>query len=137
MVWYLTARDVIDLHAIAMTETGYAPRALIRPEGLESAVLRPQAYAAYEGLDLTGPAVHLAIGIAHAHAFEDGNKRTSFMVMEFFLARNALMIDSDDETAGVLLLDVFRAEQGSAARDAATERFIAWLRAHTVPLPTG
>ena len=113
MVWYPAARDVINLHAIAMTETGYAPRVLIRAEGLESAVLRPQAYAAYEGLDLAGQAVHLAIGIAHAHAFEDGNKRASFMVMEFFLARNGLMIDSDDETAGVLLLDVFRAEQGS------------------------
>lgn len=119
-----------------MTQTGYAPRALIRPEGLESAVLRPQTYAAYEGLDLAGQAVHRAIGIAHAHAFEDGSKRTSFMVIEFFLARNGLVIDTDDETAGVLLLDVFRAEQGSADRDAATERFIAWLRAHTVPLST-
>lgn len=136
MVWYPTARDVVGLHAIAMTETGYAPRALIRAEGLESAVLRPQAYAAYEGLDLAGQAVHLAIGIAHAHAFEDGNKRTSFMVMEFFLARNGLMIDSGDDTAGVLLLDVFRAEQGSPDREAATERFTDWLRTHTVSLVT-
>ncbi len=133
MVWYPTARMVVDLHAIVMTETGYTPRALMRPEGLESAVLRPQTHAAYEGLDLAGQGVQLAIGIAHAHAFEDGNKRTAFLAMEFFLARNGLMIDSGDDTAGVLLLDVFRAEHGSLARDKATERFVAWVRTHTVP----
>ena len=58
------------------------------------------------------------------------------MVMEFFLAGNGVMIDSADETAGVLLLDVFRSEQGSVARDAATERFIDWLRTHAVPIAT-
>ncbi len=133
MVWYPTARLIVDLHGIAMTETGYVPRALMRPDGLESAVLRPQTHAVYEGLDLAGRAVQLATGIAHAHAFEDGNKRTAFLAMEFSLTRNGLMIDSGDETAGVLLLAVFRAEHGSPARDTATERFVGWVREHTVP----
>ena len=109
----------------------------MRREGLESAVLRLQTYAACKRLDLSGQAIHLAIGIAHAHAhaFEDGNKRTAFLAMEFFLARNGLVIDSADETAGVLLLDILRAERGSPARDTATERFVAWVRTHTVSFP--
>jgi death-on-curing family protein len=54
-------------------------------EKLEAAVARPEQYLHYERPDRALLASVLAHGIANAHAFEDGNKRTAFLSMTVFL----------------------------------------------------
>src|SRR5919204_6511794 len=76
---YLTVMDAIGLHARMMMAMGTAP-ATLRDEGaLESALMRPQMAAHYESADLATQAALLIIGIALAHPFVDGNKRTAFL----------------------------------------------------------
>jgi len=73
---YLTVLDVIAMHDELIERTGGAVG--LRDEGaLDSAIMRPQMAAYYEEADLVTQAVLLMSGIALAHAFVDGNKRTA------------------------------------------------------------
>jgi death on curing protein len=126
MVKYLTVLDVIAIHQEIMSRA--RQEALLRDEGgLESAVMRPQMSAHYGEADLIEQAAELIVGIALAHAFVDGNKRTATIAGATFLALNGL---------GVQYEGVEFAEQVEAvvnrhdSLDAATERFVAWLRPH-------
>ena len=71
--------DAIGLHARIMVAMGTAAPALRDEGALESALMRPQMAAHYESADLATQAALLIIGIALAHPFVDGNKRTAFL----------------------------------------------------------
>lgn len=123
---YLSLGDVIAIHEKAMRRLGLAPNPL-RDEGvLESAVMRPQMAAWYEGADLVRQAVLLAVGISQAQAFIDGNKRTAYFAMNTFLAMNGCSY-SGDHIALAQQLEQF----ANRSRDsAAIDEFEAWLREH-------
>ena len=71
-----------------MRRLGDAPKPL-RDEGtLESAVMRPQMAAYYEGADIVRQAALLGVGISQAQAFLDGNKRTAYLALNTFLRMN-------------------------------------------------
>jgi death on curing protein len=95
---------------------------------LESAVMRPQVAAYYEGADLIRQAALLAVGISQSQAFLDGNKRTAFGALRAFLGANGLTFADDS-------LRVAEQHEAVATRadslEAATGRFEAWLRAST------
>ena len=56
---------------------------------LEAALARARQTWHYEpGLDLATLAAAYAFGLAKAHAFSDGNKRTAFIAMMIFLGLN-------------------------------------------------
>ena len=55
---------------------------------LQSALARPQNLSLYENPDIAALAACYAVGIAKNHPFNDGNKRTAFVVMELFLLLN-------------------------------------------------
>jgi len=55
---------------------------------LDSALARPRNAYAYGEEDVVVLAVALMAGIARAHAFEQGNKRTAFASMRVFLRIN-------------------------------------------------
>lgn len=75
---YLSLADVIAIHQFVMERLGSSP-APLRDEGaLESAIVRPQMAAYYEGADFVRQCALLAIGISQAQSFVDGNKRTAF-----------------------------------------------------------
>ena len=59
---------------------------------LESALARPRNAFAYGEEDIIVLAVALMAGIARAHAFEQGNKRTAFAAMRLFLCANGFDI---------------------------------------------
>lgn len=65
---------------------------------LESAIKRAEQYHYYENvndiIDLT--AIYI-IGIAKAHAFPDGNKRTSFLAAIYFLDLNGYCLEENQE----------------------------------------
>ena len=57
---------------------------------------RPRNALAYGEEDIVVLAVRLLAGIAQAHAFEQGNKRTSFIAMAQFLMINGYDLAIDD-----------------------------------------
>jgi death-on-curing family protein len=60
---------------------------------------RPQNAFAYGEEDIVALAVRLLAGLAQAHAFEQGNKRTSFVAMTQFLLINGYDAAFDDEVS--------------------------------------
>jgi death-on-curing protein len=63
---------------------------------LDSAMARPKNAFAYGEEDIVVLAVRLLAGLAQAHAFEQGNKRTSFIAMNEFLVINRQELAIDD-----------------------------------------
>jgi death-on-curing protein len=90
---------------------------------LQSALARPQNLALYEEPDCADLAACYAIGIAKNHPFNDGNKRTAFVVMELFLMLNGFKLLADDGACVITMLKVASGEL--------TEQGLAdWIRAH-------
>jgi death-on-curing protein len=63
---------------------------------LESALATPLNLAAYHTPDCADLAAAYGYGIARNHPFLDGNKRTSFVVIELFLAMNGYELIAED-----------------------------------------
>jgi death-on-curing protein len=96
-IW-LPIEVVIEINRTVVTMTG--ERHFLRDPGLlDSAMARPRNALAYGEADIVALAVRLLAGIAQAHAFEQGNKRTSFVAMTEFLMINGYDLAIDD-TAG-------------------------------------
>lgn len=69
----------------------------VRDEGLlESALSRPKNLFAYANAGLSQFAAAYAYGICKNHPFVDGNKRTSLVVAELFLALNGQRLEATD-----------------------------------------
>ena len=76
--------------------------------------------------DLPLLAAAYAYGIARNHPFIDGNKRTAYVAMELFLAKNGLVLTADDEDAVTTFLRL-------AAGDLSEEDLAEWIRRQTEP----
>jgi death on curing protein len=86
---------VIEINRTVVTITG--ERHFLRDPGLlDSALARPQNAFAYGEDDIVALAVRLLAGLAQAHAFEQGNKRTSFIAMTEFLMINGYDLAIND-----------------------------------------
>jgi death on curing protein len=129
---YLSLAEVIALHESAMRRLGVAPKPL-RDEGtLESAVMRPQMAAYYEGADVIKQAALLGVGISQAQAFLDGNKRTAYLALNTFLRMNGLTYSGDRME---LAKQFEQFAERSSEPDAAIDAFEAWLRPYVQPRP--
>ena len=127
---YLSLAEIIAIHESAMRRLGDEPKSL-RAEGtLESAIMRPQMAAYYEGADCVRQAALLGVGISQAQAFLDGNKRTAYLALNTFLRMNGLTYTGDR----LALARQFEqlAEQPKAP-DMAIDAFEAWLRQYVQP----
>jgi death on curing protein len=86
---------VIEHNRLELAETG--ERHLVRDLGLlESALARPRNFYCFGEEDIIILAVALMAGIARAHAFEQGNKRTAFGALRLFLRANGYDTTFDD-----------------------------------------
>lgn len=85
-IW-LPTEVVVKINIANTSETGENHLCMF-PEKLEGAVMRPQNLWAYEQPDTLNLAVSYMQGIAMAHAFEQGNKRTGFDAGFLFLNAN-------------------------------------------------
>ena len=65
---------------------------------LGSALARPRNAFAYGEEEVVALAVRLLAGVAMAHAFEQGNKRTAFVAMTEFLITNGYDLVLHDNT---------------------------------------
>jgi death-on-curing protein len=121
-VW-LTRQLLLAVHDEQIAEHGGAPG--IRDLGLlESALARPRNHTAH-GAPHAGPGLAelgalYALAIARNHPFVDGNKRTSFVALETFLALNGIELTASDADATIMMLEM----AAGAISDAA---LIAWV----------
>lgn len=126
---WIDRRLIIAIHGAQIAEFGGASG--IRDEGLlESALAQPRNHAAYTGADIVELAAIYALAIARNHPFIDGNKRTAYVALEFFLVRHAFRFAASDLDAVTMMLQMAAGEIGDAA-------FIAWVRDHAEPAGSG
>ena len=93
-IW-LPIEAVIEHNRLEVEATG--ERHFLRDLGLlESALARPRNFFGFGEEDLVALAVVLMAGIAQAHAFEQGNKRTAFGAFRLFLRANGHDTTFDD-----------------------------------------
>ena len=92
---WLPVEVVIEHNRLELAETG--ERHLVRDLGLlESALARPRNFYGFGEADIVVLAVALMAGVARAHAFEQGNKRTAFGAFRLFLGANGYDTVFDD-----------------------------------------
>lgn len=129
MIRYLTVADLIAING-EMLRAMQGGALGVRDEGLlESAALRPRMAAHYEGADLAGQAATLIAGIALAHAFVDGNKRTALLAGVVFLALNGQELTAQPlEMAQRIEALVTHSGMLKDAR----EGFADWIRQHSM-----
>lgn len=113
----------LAIHDEQLSEHGGARG--VRDEGaLESALGRPRNLHAYEDASIPQLAAAYAFGLARNHPFVDGNKRTSLVVTELFLALNGYDLLASDEEVVLMWLAI---ADGSRDEFAIT----AWLAQHS------
>jgi death on curing protein len=114
--FYISPEEVIEFNKRVTRQAG-----LLRDQaGLESAIMRPQMAAYYEETDIAAQTALLIEGIAMAHAFVDGNKRTALIAGVTFLGVNGYKLqDARDRLAKQI-------EELVTGRD--IEQFTKWLR---------
>ncbi len=95
---------------------------------LDAAATRPINLASYETPDAFDLAAAYAFGIAKAHAFTDGNKRTALVAALTFLRLNGHATTLDPR-------DGVRMMEGLAASSVSEADIAAWFRALSRPLP--
>jgi death-on-curing protein len=94
---WLPIEAIIEHNRLETEATG-EPH-FLRDRGLlESALARPQNFFSFDEEDVVALAVVLMAGIARAHAFEQGNKRTAFEAMWHFLRLNGYDLAIGDTT---------------------------------------
>jgi len=109
---YLTAEQVLFLHAMMISETGGNHG--VRDIGmLQSAASRPKA--TFKGRDLHSD-IHLkAAAMMHSliqnHPFLDGNKRTGIAAAVLFLQLNGYEFNADNREVENFILSVARGEK--------------------------
>lgn len=99
------------------------------PNGLESALARPQNKWQYDPtVDLASLAAAYAYGLATAHPFADGNKRTAYVTARIFLDLNGYDLERSPREIVDTMLAV-------ATRALSEDDLAAWIRSALVPLP--
>ncbi|MBF9047915.1 type II toxin-antitoxin system death-on-curing family toxin [Rhodobacterales bacterium LSUCC0031] len=123
---WVPLRAVITFHDRQIARHGGAPG--LRDLGLlEAGCARPINRAGYGEADLHILAAAYAFGIAKAHAFVDGNKRTAFVTTLTFLRINGLAM-RPEPLEGVRMMEDLAADRVSEAA------FADWLARQTRPL---
>jgi death-on-curing protein len=97
--------EAIQLHGLVL-EIGGGSAGLRDQSLLESALAKARSYFVYDKQqDLFMLAAVYGEGIARNHAFVDGNKRTAFQVMVYFLEKNGwiLLAEENDEFVDMMV----------------------------------
>ncbi|MEM8824405.1 MAG: type II toxin-antitoxin system death-on-curing family toxin [Pseudomonadota bacterium] len=125
MIW-VPLRAVIIIHDRQIARHGGAP-GMRDVTLLESACGRPMNLNAYGAPSLAELGTAYAFGIAKAHAFVDGNKRTAFTTAVTFLRLNGQAFRPEP-------VEGLRMMEGLASGEVREEDFARWLRDETVEI---
>ncbi|MDF0488215.1 type II toxin-antitoxin system death-on-curing family toxin [Sphingomonas sp. H39-1-10] len=122
---FLSAAVAYAVHDRQLAEHGGL--AGVKDAGLlESALARPVNKHAYGEDDPCALAAAYAFGIARNHPFNDGNKRTAWVIARLFLKLNGVQIAFDKAEAIRMVLAL---AAGSLEEDAVAD----WFRARIIP----
>lgn len=122
---YLTAQDILVIHALILDETGGSHG--VREIGLlQSLMMRPQIMV---GGKEAFPNVHLKAAaylesLARYHVFVDGNKRTAFVTAARFLAKNGYELTLTNKEAEKYVISV-------VVEKPDIEAIALWLKRHS------
>jgi death-on-curing protein len=121
---FLSADIAFAVHERQLAEHGGLSG--VKDEGLlEAAVARPLNKHAYGENDVCALAAAYSFGIARNHPFNDGNKRTAWVMARLFLRLNGVTISFDKaEAIGTVL--------ALAAGELPEEAMADWFRTHLV-----
>ena len=120
-VW-INKHVVLAIHNEQIAEHGGQPG--IRDDALlDSALDRPRNKAAYKQSNIPTLAAAYGFGLSRNHPFLDGNKRTSLVITELFLALNGWELFANDAEC----LREFLALADGALSE---EEFAGWLGAY-------
>ena len=125
MMRYLTYEELIALHTVLMRDKMQETYYGVLNEGLlQSALARPQNAAQYEEADGLKQAGYLFQGLLMNHGFVQGNKRTAYLALEWFVEMNSLgeIKGSDEDIAAMC----YAAENAKWT----VEQIEQWLRDH-------
>ena len=127
-VKYLTYAEAVTFHLMLMRRLqeiryGVFDRAL-----LESALARPQQAAAIEGADLIRQAATLCFGLVKNHPWLGGNKRTATILVDSFLYRNGVRVETSVPETIEMVLAVEDDKWG-------VDEIAEWYLRHTSALP--
>jgi len=96
------------------------------PGAVESALARPRNLAGYEAPDAPQLAAAYAFGLARNHGFNDGNKRTAWVIARLFLADNGCRLVFDP-------VDAIKTMEGVAAGIVSEDELATWFRTRLKP----
>lgn len=124
---FLSVEVALAVHDRQLAEHGGLSG--IRDIGLlESAMGRPLNKLAYGETDLCALAAAYAFGVARNHPFNDGNKRTAWVMARLFLKLNNVEIAFDKA-------DAIRTVLALAAGELSEEALTGWFRQHIKEMP--
>jgi death-on-curing protein len=125
-VW-LTRQLILAIHDEQLAEHGGASG--LRDSGLlDSAIARPGNHAYYGDADIPELAAITAMALAQNHPFIDGNKRTAYVALEYFLIANGYVLTATDAESVVAIMAL-------AAGELSDDEFIDWVRNASQPRP--
>ncbi len=104
---YLDYQTLLGLHITMMRDLMGEPYYGVLNKGLlESALSRPMQAANYESADMFQQAAYLFQGLLMNHGFVQGNKRSAYLSLEWFLSNNGgyKIKASDDEIVDFCVL---------------------------------
>ncbi len=124
---YLTAEQVLFIHARLITETG-GEHGVLNLGLLQSAVARPQASFDNQDLypDLFSKAAALLESLIGSHPFVDGNKRTAITAVGLFLRINGHCLTASNAE---LVAFTLQCAQGIIP----VEQMTAWVERYSEP----
>lgn len=110
---YLTAEEILVLHALVVDETG-GSHGVRDTHLLQSIVHKPQSRFGGRDLypDVFTKAAVLLEAIANYHVFVDGNKRTSFIAASRFLTINGYDVTASNTEVEERVLAVATKQMG-------------------------
>ena len=120
----LTIEEILAMHSRLVMNTGGSDG--IRDMGLlESAVNAPfQSFGGYDVYPtIYEKAARLGFGLAHNHAFIDGNKRIAAHAVLAFLALNGIEIDCTE-------FELFSVFYKLAASEVTFDELVRWIEKH-------
>ena len=120
---YLSYEKLVAMHILAMRDHWHETYFGVSSPGLlQSALTRPQHASHYGAADGLRQAAYLFHGLLMNHGFVQGNKRTAWLALRWFLRRNRL---AEITTAKQAIIDmVYRAENEKWSVD----QIDSWLR---------
>ncbi|MHB1981304.1 MAG: type II toxin-antitoxin system death-on-curing family toxin [Sulfobacillus sp.] len=116
---------LIELHQLAMEETGALPEPVRDWGALESALARAPSLSAYGVQDPLQLITAVVCGLIQNHPFGNGNKRTAWQALTWLLGESGYRLDPTlraAECAGMII--------GLADHQLSESEFLSWLRHH-------